>query len=66
MLSLSKLFVARTLLFATIIVLTVPGQQLNASLTSFAPSTRNFAVTCQPGLVFRCTPKGCFCVPAVR
>jgi hypothetical protein len=66
MLSLSKLFIARTLLCAMIIMLGAPAQ---TARNSSAPSTPtvgnpNPFITCQPGFVFRCTSKGCFCVPA--
>jgi hypothetical protein len=64
MLSLGKLFIARTLLCTTIIVLSAQGQSLKSSSASSPLSVGGSAVTCQPGLVFKCTSKGCFCVPA--
>ncbi len=62
MLNLSKLFIARTLLCATFIVLGAQGQPARTSSASSVPSTRTFAITCQPGFVFRCNQLGCFCV----
>ena len=57
-----NLFIARTLLFAAIIALSAQGQHARSSYTSPARSAGNSAITCQPGLVLRCTPLGCFCV----
>ena len=62
MLNLSKLFIARTLLCATIIALSAQGQHAMSSRASFALSAGGSAITCQPGLVFRCSKLGCFCV----
>lgn len=64
MLSLSKLFIARTLLCTTIIVLSAQGQPARSSSASSPLSVGSSEVTCQPGFVFKCTSKGCFCVPA--
>jgi len=38
----------------------VPGNAAPSAPTVLKPSV----VTCQPGYVYRCTPKGCFCVKA--
>ena len=62
MLSLSKLFIARTLLCATVIVLSAQGQTFRSSSASSILSPRGSAITCQPGFVLRCTKLGCFCV----
>lgn len=62
MLSLTKLSIARTLLFATIIVLSAQGQHAKSSSTSSDFSAGSSAILCGPGLVYRCTKLGCFCV----
>jgi hypothetical protein len=62
MLSLSKLFIARTLLCATIVLLGVQGHAAKSSTASPAPSAGNPIILCQPGFVFRCNKFGCFCV----
>ena len=59
MLSLKKLFFAATLLCPPI--LAAPGQATSSS-DSPIPSASNSAITCQPGLVYRCNQFGCFCV----
>jgi hypothetical protein len=60
--SLSKRFIARTLLCATIIVLSAQGQNARISRTSSGPAAGNSVITCMPGLVLRCNQFGCFCV----
>jgi hypothetical protein len=62
MLSLSKLFIARTLLCATIVVFGAQGQHAMGSTTSAIPSAGNNVILCQPGFVYRCNKHGCFCV----
>jgi len=62
MLNLRKLFIASTLLFATIIMSGAQGQQARISRPSSGPSTGNSVILCQPGLVLRCNQFGCFCV----
>ncbi len=62
MLNLSKLFIVRTLLCATIIVLGAQGQPAKSASASSVPSTRSSAILCQPGFVYRCNQFGCFCV----
>ena len=62
MLRLSKLFIARTLLCATIIVLSAQGQNVRPSRTSSGPSAGNSVILCMPGFVLRCNEHGCFCV----
>ena len=61
MLNLSKLFIARTLLFGTMIALSAQGQPASSNASSF-PSVRNSVILCQPGFVYRCNQFGCFCV----
>jgi hypothetical protein len=62
MLSLSKLFIARTLLCATIVVFGAQGQHARGSSTSAVPSVGNNVILCKPGFVYRCNKFGCFCV----
>lgn len=62
MLSLSKLFIARTLLCATIVVFGAQGQHAKGLSTSSFPSAGTQVILCQPGFVFRCNKFGCFCV----
>lgn len=64
MLSFSKRFIARTLLCASIIGLSAQGQHAISSQSSPGLSTRTSIILCGPGLVYRCFPNGCFCVPA--
>jgi len=59
--SLSKLFIARTLLCATIIMLSAPQQYAGSWSKLLTPSAGS-AITCQPGYVFKCSKLGCFCV----
>lgn len=58
----SKLFIARTLLCATIVALSAQGQPARSSGASSVPSTRSFEILCQPGFIRRCNELGCFCV----
>lgn len=62
---LSNLFIARTLLCAAIIALSAQGQPAKSSST-FKLGSRGSSILCGPGLVYRCGPKGCFCVPALK
>jgi hypothetical protein len=57
-LSLSKLFIAAALLCTPIIASNAQAQ--HARKLSISPG--NSAITCMPGLVFRCNQFGCFCV----
>lgn len=61
MLSLRKLFIASTLLCATIMALG-QGQQARTSSASSTVSTGTSVILCMPGLVYRCNKFGCFCV----
>jgi hypothetical protein len=60
-LSLSKLFIAGALLFATIIAPNGLAQHASSSPLSIS-SAGNSAILCQPGFVLRCNSHGCFCV----
>jgi hypothetical protein len=62
MLSLSKLFIARTLLCAAIITFGAQGQHARSSSTSSVLSSGTNVILCQPGFVYRCNKFGCFCV----
>lgn len=53
MLNLRKLFITSALLCATI-GLSAQGQHAKASRASSLPTAGTSAVTCMPGLVFRC------------
>jgi hypothetical protein len=58
-----SLFIIRTALCAAIIVLCAQGQNAGSSPASLLlPSARSSEILCGPGLVYRCTPLGCFCV----
>ena len=57
-----SLFIARTALCAVILVLCAQGQDARSSRASSIRSARSSAILCGPGLVYRCTPLGCFCV----
>jgi hypothetical protein len=57
-----SLFIVRTTLFAAIIVLCAQGQNAGNSRASVLPSAGSSEILCGPGLVYRCTPLGCFCV----
>ena len=56
--SLSKLFISSALLCATIFALNAQAQHAKNSALSVGSNV----ILCGPGLVFRCTPAGCFCV----
>jgi len=53
-----SLFIARTALCAAIIALCAQG----SSRASSVPRAGSSEILCGPGLVYRCTPLGCFCV----
>ncbi len=57
-----SLFIARTILFAAIIALSAQGHNVDSSRASSVPWGSSSAILCKPGLVYRCTPLGCFCV----
>jgi hypothetical protein len=57
-----SLFIARIALCASIIVLCAQGQDAGISRASSLPRAGDSAILCGPGLVYRCTPLGCFCV----
>jgi hypothetical protein len=56
--SLGKLVFACAMLSATIIGSNAQTQHVRSANVS----SGNFAILCQPGLVFRCNQFGCFCV----
>ena len=57
------LLIARTALCAAIIALCPQAQSARHARTAFVPWTGSPSVVlCGPGLVYQCTPKGCFCV----
>ncbi|HLJ87588.1 MAG TPA: hypothetical protein VKZ53_12255 [Candidatus Angelobacter sp.] len=60
--SLGKLLKASALLWVMIVALSAQGQPDQSSSLSPAPSPGNPAILCKPGLVFRCSNLGCFCV----
>jgi hypothetical protein len=57
-----RLFIARAALCAAIIVLCAQGQDAGSSRASSVPWAGSSEILCGPGLVYRCTPLGCFCV----
>jgi hypothetical protein len=57
-----SLFIARTALCAAIIMLCAQGQNAGSSRASTVPRAGSSVILCAPGLVYRCTPLGCFCV----
>jgi hypothetical protein len=57
-----SLFIARAVLCAGIIVLGSQGQNAGSSRASSLPWAGTSEILCGPGLVYRCTPLGCFCV----
>jgi hypothetical protein len=56
-----SLFIARTVLCAAFIALCAQGQNAGSS-RALSSSTGSSEILCGPGLVYRCTPLGCFCV----
>jgi hypothetical protein len=58
----TRLFTARTALFVALIALCAQGQNAGRSDASAIPSAGTSVILCGPGLVYRCTPLGCFCV----
>jgi hypothetical protein len=56
------LFIARTALCIAIIALCAQGQNAGSSRASSLSSAGSSEILCGPGLVYRCTPLGCFCV----
>lgn len=59
----TRLVVARAALCAAIVALVPQAQSVRNSRASFVPWVGSPGVVlCGPGLVYRCTPKGCFCV----
>jgi hypothetical protein len=57
-----SLFIARTALCAAIIVLCAQGQDARSKSASSVALAGSSEILCGPGLVYRCTPLGCFCV----
>jgi hypothetical protein len=57
-----RLFIARTALCVAMIALCAQGQDAGRSRASSVPSAGSSVILCAPGLVYRCTPLGCFCV----
>ena len=57
-----SLFIARTVFCAAILALCAQGQPTGSSRASSLPLAGSSAILCGPGLVYRCTPLGCFCV----
>ena len=57
-----SLFIARAALCAAIIVLCTQAQDAGSSRASSLPRAGSSEILCGPGLVYRCTPLGCFCV----
>jgi hypothetical protein len=57
------LFIARIALCAAIVALCPQAQNAESPRTSIVPWTGSpNAILCGPGLVYRCSPQGCFCV----
>lgn len=59
MLSFSKLFIAAALLCTPLMVSNAQAPNVKSQRISSGTN----AITCMPGLVFRCNKFGCFCVP---
>ncbi|MFZ0318542.1 MAG: hypothetical protein WAL56_05400 [Candidatus Sulfotelmatobacter sp.] len=59
---LPRLFAVRTALFVAFIALCAQGQNAGRSNASAISSAGTSVILCGPGLVYRCTPLGCFCV----
>jgi hypothetical protein len=57
-----KLFIARAVLCIAVIGLCAQGQNAGSSRASSVLRAGSSAILCGPGLVYRCTPRGCFCV----
>lgn len=58
-----NLLIVRAALCAAIVALCAQAQSVRSSRASFVPWAGSpQVVLCGPGLVYRCTPKGCFCV----
>ncbi|MGA8530378.1 MAG: hypothetical protein WB622_11735 [Acidobacteriaceae bacterium] len=58
-----SLFIARVALCAAIAALCLQPQTARTSRASFVPWTASPGVIlCGPGLVYRCTTHGCYCV----
>lgn len=57
-----NLFIARAALCAAIIALCAQGHDAGSSRASSLPRAGSSVILCGPGLVYRCTPLGCFCV----
>lgn len=57
-----SLFIVRIALCAAIIALCAQGSNAGSSRASSRPSAGSSEILCGPGLVYRCTPLGCFCV----
>ncbi len=57
-----RLFIARTALCAAIIALCAQGNHAGSSRPSSLPWASSSEILCGPGLVYRCTPLGCYCV----
>jgi len=56
-------FIARAALCAAVLALCPMAQSAQSSRASFVPLTSSPGlVLCGPGLVYRCTPQGCYCV----
>jgi hypothetical protein len=57
-----RLLIARTALCIAIVALCAQGQNARSSRASSLPSAGSSEILCGPGLVYRCTPLGCYCV----
>lgn len=58
-----SLFIARIALCAAIVALCPQTQNAESSRASIAPWAGSpNVILCGPGLVYKCTPLGCFCV----
>ena len=57
-----RLFIARAAFCVAIIALCAQGQNPVSSRASSLRSAGGSEILCGPGLVYRCTPAGCFCV----
>ena len=58
-----NLFIAHAVLCATIVAFCPQPRQSSASQVSLVPLTHSpQVILCGPGLVYKCTPQGCFCV----